>query len=218
MRTSYAATAFAMAGGLLCGCAHGAGKATLAESEVSALLAGEEIAEVRNVEQLPQEDGSVTLLVTGKLRATGFGGCAATRSDLDIERSEGRWVVKSMSEHERLSLAPCSKAGDAVFANLSGNYSDSEFSAAVGHLRRLVAGSIEPRLISGSAELKDALIDLRLDDLTAILTRTPGVEFQFLSKRISPRLLGVRIVLDDGRLKHVQLVDGDSLEVIAVPR
>lgn len=203
-----------MLGTLLCGCAHSAvTNSPVDENDVKIMLAAENIRQVHQVEQCPQDDGSVVLLVTSNLRRTGFQGCVADRADIEVVRSSGGWVVNSMSDGVKLSLSPCRTSGEMRFVEFSGKYSDPEISQSVMYFRQLVAGSIPARLISGSQELKNVLPELKVDDLISMSFRNGDTEFQVLSRQIAPRLLGIQFRAEKGRLTQVGLTDSNAVEV-----
>jgi len=187
---------------------------TLTKEQVNKILAEEKIGRVSSVEQQPQDDGTVSLLVASNLRETSFAGCVADRTDIEVVRSGEGWIVNSMSDLVQLSLVSCDKARNARFAYISGNYSDEKVGRAAGYLKDLISGSLGAELISGSHELKEAVKDVRLDEVHWVFIKGDDIEFQVLSDALAPRLLGIRFSIEDGRLKRVHLNDDNSIEVV----
>lgn len=196
------------------GCASSVEMQTLlSKDQVKRILAEEKIKRVTNVEQQPQDDGTVSLLVDSNLRETSFSGCLFDRIDLEVVQSGGKWVVNSMSEHAQLLLVSCDKARDAPSVYISGDYSDEKVGKAVSYLKDMLSGSLTTELILSSQELQDAVKDVGLDDVHSMLIEGNDIEFQVLSKALVPRLLGIRFSIEGGQLKGVSLNDENSIEV-----
>lgn len=198
------------------GCSSGSTVArSLSKEQVAKILAAEGIGQIAIVEQQPQSDGTIALLVESNRRATAFGGCLADRSDLEVVlNSGGGWVVSSISRQIELSLFGCEKANTVSAAHVSGHYSEDKVGRAVSYFNKMISGALQDEMLIGPTELKCAAKDVRLGDVQGIIIQGDDVEFQVVSESLLPRLLGIRFSFDNERLEAVYLNDTNSIEVV----
>ena len=141
----------------------------LNEAEIKKILIQEELKADSRVEQQPQDDGTVSLLVTSNIRETTFAGCLAERADLELMRSAQGWSVSSRSDTSKVALVPCVEAGDTGFASIESDFPPKHLDQSVRHLRQLIEGSLTPNLVFGSSELKEAVKSVDLHEVQAPL-------------------------------------------------
>ena len=198
------------------GCTTGMAVQPLSKAEVERIIIQEKIERVSNIEQQPQDDGTVGLLVTGNLRETSFAGCMADRVDIELIRSGQGWSISSKNTFAEVALVPCKEAENTGFASVDGDFSAGQLDQAAHYLRQLLAGSIPPEMVSSeSSELRDAVKFVDLHEVQSVFRHeNGGVEFQIVSSAISPRLLGIRLSIAKGQLERVSLNADNSIEVV----
>ncbi len=188
----------------------------LSKAEIERILVQEKIERGASVEQQPQDDGTVGLLVTSNRRDTSFAGCMVDRADIELTRSDQAWSISSKNDFVEVALVSCDEAEDTGFASVEGDFSVEQLDQAVRYLRQLLAGSLSPEMISAeSTELRTAVESVDLHELQSVFMHENGdIEFQVVSSAISPRLLGIRISVAKGQLKQVYLNADNSIEVV----
>ena len=184
-------------------------KGPLAKNDVESVLREAGIEHVSTVEQLPQDEGSVTLIVDSDARSTSFSGCVRKRTDIEVVRSDSGWATHSMSDHVQLALSACRATVASRYVLVDGSYTDERVDESLVYLKSLIGGSVATNYVFGSPSLKQAVGNIDLADISGVLIRDGYVEFQFMSKALAPQLLGVRVLVEHGRLKAIYL-NGDN--------
>ncbi|WP_460762709.1 hypothetical protein [Lysobacter fragariae] len=205
---------------LVFGCAAGQKvNGGLSARDIQVVLAKEGLSGRSVIEQQPQDADTVLLLVTGNFRDTHFSGCYADSTDLELSRSalNRAWRVKSRNNFAELSLLPCSVAVSSGFASVEGGLDDKQLEVAVGQLKRLLQGSLsgDRRVSFSSPELDGAVDHVGLKDLESVFFQANGdIRFQFVCSELLPRLLRVRIRIENGELERIEISAEDGIEII----